>query len=210
MILAERDLLIPLAWALWCAFHSFLITPGVTAYAQKKLGGRFRFYRLIFNAVSFLTLIPVFWYSWTDRQAPLFRWTGPWLILQVGLVGISLFLLAAGGRHYSLSRFLGFEQIRTGRTGQTLSDQGSLDLSGIHRVTRHPWYLGGFLIIWARDITWAILLSNIVMDAYFVVGALLEEKKLRTVFGRQYQDYQKQVSLLFPCRWLKAKLGLFS
>jgi methanethiol S-methyltransferase len=147
------------------------------------------------------------WYSGTDPQAPIFRWTGPWIILQYGLAGISLFFLAAGGRHYSLGRFLGLEQIRTGRTGQTLSDHGSLDLSGIHRVTRHPWYLGGFIIIWARDLTWAILLTNFVIDAYFVAGALLEEKKLLAAFGRQYEDYQKQVSLLFPFRWLKDRFA---
>ena len=52
-----------LLWVLWCTLHSTLIATPVTDYLKKKLGDRFRFYRLFFNAASLATLIPVVYYS---------------------------------------------------------------------------------------------------------------------------------------------------
>jgi methanethiol S-methyltransferase len=201
-----RTLLIPVFWGLWCTLHSILIAPPVTALAQKRLGAGFRVYRIFFNAFSLLTLLPLTAYSFFYPEVPIFRWSGLWVIIQYGLIGTGLTLLWAGGHHYSLSQFLGVRQIQTGRTDQTLMDHSRLDFSGIHRVIRHPWYAAGMLLIWARDITWSILLTNIVMDIYFVVGTVLEERKLLKTFGTQYADYQKQVSMLFPYRYLKDKM----
>jgi len=45
--------------------------------------------------------------------------------------------------------------------------------SGILSAIRHPWYAGGILIIWARDISLFAFLNNIVISAYFVIGAYL-------------------------------------
>jgi methanethiol S-methyltransferase len=202
-----RLILIPLFWATWCALHSFLIAPAATAFARKKLGERFRFYRLFYNAFSLLTLLPLGAYSFFYQGTAIFRWTGSRLILQYGLIAVGLILLWAGGRHYSLSQFLGFQQIQSGQTDQTLTGEGNLDFSGIHRVIRHPWYAAGMLMIWARDLTWSVLLTNLVIDIYFVVGAVLEEKKLLITFGAKYQTYQQQVSMLFPYKFLKNKFG---
>ncbi len=206
MKLSPHDFLIAVLWALWCIPHSVLITPGVMAAAQRRLGTRFRFYRLFYNVVSFLTLIPVLYYSSAIPQEPFFRWQGPGIVMKFLLIGIGLYLFLAGGRHYSLWPFLGIQQIRTGRRSQALTEYDTLDTSGIHRIIRHPWYTGGILIVWARDISPSIFLTNIVVDAYFVIGAILEERKLLAVFGEQYKAYQKQVSMFIPLKWLKSKL----
>ena len=198
-------ILIPLFWAIWCALHSFLIAPPVTAFARKKLGEGVRFYRLFYNVFSLLTLLPLGAYSFFYQGRAIFKWTGSWAILQYALIVIGLVLLWAGGRHYSLSQFLGFQQIQSGQTGQTLTGEGQLDFSGIHQVIRHPWYAAGILMVWGRDITWSILLTNLVIDIYFVIGAALEEKKLLTAFGEKYKAYQQQVSMLFPYKFLRAK-----
>jgi len=50
-------------------------------------------------------------------------------------------------------------------------------------------------------------LNNIVISAYFVIGAYLEERKLVREFGEVYREYQKNVSMLFPYKWLKAKIA---
>lgn len=207
MTFSGQDILIPIFWAVWCLLHSVLIAPQVTAFVQRRLGAGFRFYRLFFNAFSLVSLLPLATYSYTHSGTPIFRWTGFWVIMQYGLIGIGLYLLWAGGRHYSLGQFLGLQQIQTGRTDQTLMDHGRLDFSGIHRVIRHPWYAAGMLLIWARDLTGSILLTNMVIDLYFVVGALLEEKKLLRIFGAQYEAYRREVSMFIPYRYLKAKMG---
>ena len=39
-----------------------------------------------------------------------------------------------------------------------------------------------------------------------LIGSRLEENKLLQEFGDDYRQYQQQVSMLFPYKWLKAKL----
>jgi methanethiol S-methyltransferase len=81
-------------------------------------------------------------------------------------------------------------------------------VSGIHRVVRHPWYLGGILIVWAQELSLPAILVNAVIVGYFIIGSFLEERKLVREFGNRYREYQQTVSMLFPWRWLKAKILL--
>jgi methanethiol S-methyltransferase len=196
-----------LAWAVWCALHSALISMTITEYFKRKLGDGFRFYRLCFNAFSLVTLIPVLLYSVSIRQEPVFRWEGPLAIARYLLLAVSIGLFIIGGRNYSLLQFLGVAQIRKGGGNHSLSELGPFVVSGIHRIIRHPWYLGGILIIWARDLGLSAILNNVVIDAYFVIGAILEEKKLVREFGEPYRQYQKNVSMFFPYQRLKSRLS---
>jgi protein-S-isoprenylcysteine O-methyltransferase Ste14 len=195
-----------LLWVLWCTLHSTLIATPVTDYLKKKLGAWFRFYRLFFNAVSLATLLPVVYYSTPIRQAPLFRWEGPLMIVKYLLLAASITLFIAGGEHYSISQFLGIRQIKTGRANPTLSEYDTFDTSGILGAIRHPWYTGSLMFIWARDVSLSTFLINIVISVYFVVGTILEERKLLLEFGERYREYQKSVSMFVPYKWLKSKI----
>jgi protein-S-isoprenylcysteine O-methyltransferase Ste14 len=195
-----------LLWVLWCTLHSTLIATPVTDYLKKKLGAWFRFYRLFFNAVSLATLLPVVYYSTPIRQAPLFRWEGPLMIVKYLLLAASITLFIAGGEHYSISQFLGIRQIKTGRANPTLSEYDTFDTSGILGAIRHPWYTGSLMFIWARDVSLSTFLINIIISVYFVVGTILEERKLLLEFGERYREYQKSVSMFVPYKWLKSKI----
>jgi len=59
-----------------------MISETVTRFLKRRLGDSFRFYRLFFNSVAVLTLIPVLWYSHSLRQEAIVRWEGVWLVLQ--------------------------------------------------------------------------------------------------------------------------------
>ena len=50
-----------------------------------------------------------------------------------------------------------------------------------------------------KEIT-IILVTNLVLTAYFVIGAILEERKLVAEFGEEYREYQKRVPMLVPGR----------
>ena len=191
-----------LLWILWCALHSTLITTAVTDYMKKELGDRYRFYRLFYNTVAVVTLLPLAYYSLSIEGAPVFRWQGPLAIAKYLLQVTSLYLFIAGARHYRMSQFLGIHQIKTGQADQTLSEHDTFDVTGILGVIRHPWYVSGMMIIWVRDISLSALLNNIVISVYFVVGAILEERKLALQFGEQYRDYRKNVSMFIPYKWL--------
>ena len=196
-----------LGWVVWCTLHSTLISVPVTEYMKRKLGDGFRFYRLFFNGFSLATLVPLLLYSASIRQEPVFRWEGPlWAIPYLLLVtGIGLFYV--GGRNYSLLQFLGITQIKSGAGNRSMSAYISFVVSGIQRMIRHPWYLGGMMIFWAKDLSLSEILNNMVITSYFVIGAILEERKLVREFGEPYREYQRNVSMFLPYKWLKARIS---
>jgi protein-S-isoprenylcysteine O-methyltransferase Ste14 len=207
MELTVKHVFAVLLWILWCTLHSTLIATPVTDYLKKKLGDWFRFYRLFFNAVSIVTLSPVVYYSIPTGQAPVFRWEGPLMIVKYLLLAVSIILFIAGGRHYSMAQFLGIQQIKTGQANLALSEYDTFKSSGILTAIRHPWYTASLLFIWARDLSLSTLLINIVLSAYFVVGTILEERRLLLEFGERYREYQKNVSMFIPYKWLKARIA---
>jgi protein-S-isoprenylcysteine O-methyltransferase Ste14 len=154
-----------------------------------------------------VTLLPVVYYSITTGQAPVFRWEGPLMIVKYLLLAASIILFIVGGRHYSMAQFLGIRQIKTGQVNLALSERDTFDTSGILSAIRHPWYTASLLLIWARDLSLSTLLINIVLSAYFVVGTILEERKLRLEFGKRYREYQKSVSMFIPYKWLRARIA---
>ena len=86
-----------------------------------------------------------------------------------------------------------------------LTNDCSLDTDGVLAIVRHPWYSGGMLIVWARPLDLSAILTNLVVCGYFVVGAFLEERKLKAHFGRQYAAYQQQVSMFLPFKWVRRR-----
>ena len=50
------------------------------------------------------------------------------------------------------------------------------------------------------------ILINMVISVYFMIGAVLEERKLVLEFGEKYREYQRTVSMLFPWRCLKERI----
>ena len=191
-------ILLAALWILWCTLHSFLIAQGVTSHLKRSFGDRFRYYRVFFNLVSVGTLIPVLVYSVSLRTGPFFNWSGIWRVVQLLLTLSALGLFYAGGRHYDLAQFLGIRQVSEHESAMGLTDTGMLDTSGILGVIRHPWYAGGILIIWARPLDMAAVVTNTVLTMYLLVGTILEERKLVQQFGDEYRDYQERVPMFFP------------
>jgi len=194
-------------WIIWCAIHSGMIWVTVTDYLKRRLGSAYRFYRLLFNLVAGVTLIPVVLYSLSIQGPVVFRWSGFMVVFQVFLLVGGVVLFLAGARHYDLFEFLGFRQIVTGTSHGALTQTGQFDTTGILRITRHPWYLGALMLIWAGDLHVSTLVGNLILTVYLVVGATLEERKLVREFGEEYRGYQRRVSMLIPFKYLASKIG---
>jgi protein-S-isoprenylcysteine O-methyltransferase Ste14 len=199
-------LILVVLWIAWCALHSALISLAVTEPLRRRFPGPFRHYRLFYNFFAAATLLPVLAYTFSLQGAVFFRWEGPWRVVQLLLAGSALFFFAAGARRYDFLQFAGLRQLREKKACSVLTDDCSLDTSGILSMVRHPWYAGGILIVWARPLDTAALLTNLVICSYFAVGAFLEERKLKVQFGQDYKDYQQKVSMFFPVKWLRNRL----
>lgn len=190
-----------LLWIAWCALHSALVSPSVSLAIRNRFPHVSRYYRFAYNMVAVVTLIPVLLYCYSFRGPELFSWQGPWRVVQVALTASALFFFVAGSRRYDLLQILGLRQIKGENACSVLTDDCSLDTSGILSVVRHPWYTGGIFIIWARPLDLSTILTNVVLTGYFIVGACLEERKLEIQFGSEYIDYKKRVSMFLPHKW---------
>ncbi len=117
-------------------------------------------------------------------------------------MGIAVLLFFLGGRHYDARQLLGIKQIRDGTSDSALTVSGELNTSGILGITRHPWYLATMLLIWARPMDVSAIIVNVILTSYLIVGTYLEEQKLVREFGEIYRNYQNNVSMLVPYKWI--------
>ncbi len=194
-------------WAGWCILHSALISPAVIGFWQGRLGRGFRFYRLLYNGFAIGTLIPVWLYGESlANAAVLVRWEGWQRIPQVLMLAGAVAFFVAGARRYDGLQFLGLRQPRESSTCLGLTDSCGFDSGGVLAMVRHPWYAGSFLILWARNMTAADLVANVVLSVYLVIGTRLEERKLVAAFGDAYRQYRKGVSMFFPFKWVRAQI----
>ena len=201
-----KYLFLALAWTAYCTLHSAMISETVTRFLKRRLGDSFRFYRLFFNSVAVLTLVPVLWYSHSLGQEAIVRWEGVWLVLQYLLMACGVLLVIAGGRHYSFAQFVGISQLRGASSGG-LAARGGIDSRGVLGLVRHPWYTAVVLLLWARNLDMAALVGNGVLTVYIVVGTLLEERKLVHEFGDAYRSYQGRVSMFLPLKWIRRRIA---
>jgi methanethiol S-methyltransferase len=194
-----------LLWAVYCVVHSWLISISATRFFQRVLGTGYRFFRLFFNIFSLSTLIILVLYSNSPRfqGSILFAWNGNWRLLRYSLVFVAVLLVISGARHYSMSQFVGLQQIRSNRSSGALTQSGDFDATGVLSLVRHPWYLAVFILLWASDLNIGTVVVNIVLSAYLIIGTLLEERKLAYEFGDKYREYQDKVSMLIPLKWLR-------
>ena len=189
-----------LVWIAWCLLHSLLIHPPVENRLLIRLGrGRYA-YRLLYNLIAVLTLIPVGLTYLHTTATPVLIWP-VWLIpLQWACWLAAAMLLWAGTQVYDTARFLGFRQWQdrsADAPGTGLAGNSGLVTSGILGRSRHPWYLAGLLLLWSRNLTVGDLVTSVVLTAYLLVGILLEERKLVRQFGAEYRRYQQRVPMLW-------------
>jgi len=199
-------ILLIILWTAWCALHSALVSLSLTEPLRKRFPHASRYYRIVYNVVSVVTLVPVFLYTFSLRGTPAFSWQGPWRFIQIALVVSALVFFVAGARHYDLFQFLGLRQLKDEKACSVLTDDCSLDTSGVLNLVRHPWYTGGILIIWARPLDASAILTNLVLTGYFLVGTRLEERKLTAQFGQAYTDYRQRVSMFLPLKWMERRM----
>ena len=191
--------ILALLWAAYGALHSLLASLAVKRWALArwlKLGPG---YRLLYNSVAVILLLPILWLTLAWRGPLLWEWRGGWAWLA------NLLAVAAGVgicwtlRYYDAQTFLGLRQWRQG--GDTPSEQEQFHISPPHRYVRHPWYFFSLVIIWTRDMDPAFLTSSIMITLYFWLGSWLEENKLLACHGAVYARYRERVPALFPLPW---------
>jgi protein-S-isoprenylcysteine O-methyltransferase Ste14 len=197
---AWRDIvLLLLCWIGYSVLHSALASLGVKRRVAADWPHLMPYYRLMFNILALLLLLPILWLTYHDPEPMLWRWQGiaAWLANGLALAAIFGFWLSL--KSYDMQEFLGLRQLQS--HVRKVEDQEHFHLSPFHRFVRHPWYFFGLILIWTRDMSVTTLLSSMFITLYFLVGSRLEEKKLLVYHGNTYRRYMARVPGLIPLPW---------
>ena len=187
--------------------HSFCLQDSIKELVRNGVGEAFvkYFYRFFYTFSSIFTTAAAFAFIHSLPDHVLFR--GPalfrWLMHTVQLSGLLLAVLTF--RVLDLMEFLGFRQAWRYVKGETPSgnDEGltadRLITCGAYGLVRHPLYMAGILIFtFEPNITRNWLTVALLADAYFIYGAVAEEKRLNERFGAEYVRYTQSVPMLIP------------
>lgn len=192
-------LILALAWLLYYLIHSILASLAVKTWVARRWPGSMPWYRLFFNIMASVLILPPLYLMFTASGDPVWAWRGAWFYMANGIALLAVFGFFFSLRFYDGSEFIGLRQLRERQ--QRVEDQESFQLSPLHYHVRHPWYFLGLLIIWTRDMPPGILLTAILATVYFVIGSYLEERKLMAYYGDVYRQYQRMVPALIPLPW---------
>lgn len=186
-------------WILYALVHSLLASLRFKRIIRQRFPDSFPGYRLGYNLLAILLLVPPVWLLISYPGDLLWHWPEPvrWLADTLAILAILAFLWSI--RIYDTGEFLGLSQLR--KKTPSVDDQAPMSLSAPHRYVRHPWYFLGLVVIWTREMNAAFLITAVILTLYLWIGSRLEERKLLSCYGEQYRHYRKSVPGLFPLPW---------
>lgn len=183
-------------WVLYSVLHSFFADAHVKNWFKHLMGKGFRYYRLCYSLFAAITLIFLLWYQFsipsiTFYDSKILRFGLSILLIIPGLI---IMVICIQKYFYDLS---GIQALQKDQPVIT----PTLQQNGLHKLVRHPLYLGTLLFVWGLLVMFP-LLSNLiaatVLTIYVIIGIVLEEKKLLLEYGHEYREYSKKVPKLFP------------
>jgi protein-S-isoprenylcysteine O-methyltransferase Ste14 len=195
------------ALLLYGAFHSLTATTWWKTRVAALVGERafLGLYRLAYSIVSVLTLLPVLALMTAQQGETVWSASGTTASVLLALrvtagLGIVLALVRIDGL-----RFVGIKDAIAYFRGRELPLPAEcLATSGTYRLVRHPLYLFSMIALWASPVmTESMLGFTLGATIYFVVGSILEERKMARAFGGDWSAYRDAVPWLIPFvkRW---------
>lgn len=192
-------LLFALGWIAYAALHSLLAALNVKNWISRRYPGFSPYYRLSFNVLATLLLLPLIWAIYAIPGEWLWHWEGINACVANGLALAALVGFWFSTHGYDMDEFLGLKALREKRADPAEHDR--FCISPLHRHVRHPWYALGLVLIWTRDMNAPLLVSASAITLYFILGSWLEERKLEAHFGDVYRNYKEKVPALLPLPW---------
>jgi methanethiol S-methyltransferase len=186
---------------LWVAFgglHSLLAASAVKAFFQQKMATWYRYYRLIYNAISIGSLFFLLLIQYTQLPAERL-WESVWYVDVSGILLALIGLILAGKAliGYDLGEFLGTSL----QQHSTTTAQTALKTNGLLHYVRHPLYTGLIVFcigLFVADALTRTLVMAVCVLVYIRIGIIFEEQKLIREFGDSYRQYRQKTPMLWP------------
>jgi protein-S-isoprenylcysteine O-methyltransferase Ste14 len=185
-----------IAMALYGLQHSFLASLGFKNRLKDRLGAGFmdRYYRLVFNVLGGVTLVPVLLIVFILPDSPIYAVPPPWsLLFRFGQLASALVVALSVVRTGAMD-FLGLRQ-----AADPDASPPRLVTDGLYGWVRHPLYTFSILFLWLNPVmTWNWAAFSLGSTLYFYVGAIYEERKLAAHYGEAYEAYRARTPMLVP------------
>jgi protein-S-isoprenylcysteine O-methyltransferase Ste14 len=183
-----------LSIAIWGLVHSWLASLQIKSALRGILGtdGN-RYYRLLYNGFSVVSILPILWLMFILPDRPLYQVPAPWnSVMSIGQALAGLLLLT-GVVQTGLFSFVGLSQLFESETPPVLVT------TGLYRLVRHPLYSAGLLFLWLTPgMSFNTFTVYAAGSLYLIVGAFFEERKLLREFGPVYDEYRKITPMFVP------------
>lgn len=173
-----------LRFILFAAIHSLF---AVSRIKNALCGINRQVYRLCYNVAS---LVLFGWVMAVYRHSDVLYFVpGVWSLILYLLQFVIVIILVSCLRQTGFGEFIGY----------TSATSGSFTSTGWYSIVRHPLYFFSMLFMALNPVmTSQWLLLTVLSLVYFVIGGLVEEKRLVTEFGEAYRDYQERVPFIIP------------
>jgi len=172
--------------------HSLCATNRAKQIISTVAGGEPRFYRLAYNLASIILFI---WVMAAYRTSPVLYFApGIWGLVLYALQAVVAVILFQCIRQTGAGDFLGTNQLHSPH-----NHTHTLVTSGCYSHVRHPLYFYSTLFFILNPVMtaqWALL--TIYSLLYFIIGGLIEERRLLKTFGTEYKLYQQAVPFMIP------------
>lgn len=185
-----------IAFALYGLQHSWLASLRFKGWLGSVVGQGWmqRWYRLVYNIVGGVTLLPIFYLMAVLPNRELYVIPFPWRWLNYVAQAFGLWVLLASVWLTGVWDFAGLRQVAAADAPEPAFTTG-----GFYRWVRHPLYSGGMLFLWASP-RMSVLSAAFYLgiSLYFWVGTIYEERKLAAHFGQDYVDYAARTPMFVP------------
>jgi protein-S-isoprenylcysteine O-methyltransferase Ste14 len=190
--------------SLFALQHSVMARPAFKRWLTKFIHPNIE--RSTYVLLSSSALLLMYW-QWQPLTTVLWQVENETLaiiITSIYFLGWAIVFLAS----FMISHFelLGLRQMFEYVKGR-LPSSNSFSVRYMYTMVRHPMMLGFIIAFWATPMmTVGHLIFACVTTSYILVAVkFLEEKDLKKMLGKDYEDYQKKVPMIIP--FTKRKQG---
>lgn len=188
-------LILVILWVSFYFLHSFLASLNIKRKIKGMMRRQYIWFRLMYSVFALFHLLVILIYAGIIQESLIFE-KSP-LMTYLGYMGAAFgtIILVRSMKYLSGKKFLGI------LAHDDLADQEKLVTKGLHSYLRHPIYAGLILIFVGYFLYQPYptsLVHLVMLLVYLPFGIYLEEKKLITLYGKAYLDYQKEIPALIP------------